>query len=310
MHVERIAWGGWPACYRLSSDAIELIVTADVGPRIVSARLLGGTNLLYVDDGTLGKTGGDAFRLYGGHRLWAAPEDRVRTYAPDNGPVAVFEGEEGIAFRAPVEAVSGLQKTLTVALDDGPAARISHTITNHNPDAVTVAPWALTVMRLGGIAILPLPLGGQHPQSLLPAASLALWPYTDLGDPRWGFATQHLLLHGRAGGVPQKVGASVPAGWLAYALGRTVFLKQFAHDADATYPDRGCNAELFINAVMLELESLGPLVTLAPGESCHHVERWALLDGVPAPESSTVAAHARWLEETTDVIAAYLHPVA
>ena len=51
----------------------------------------------------------------------------------------------------------------------------------------------------------------------------------------------------------------------------------------ATYPDFGCNVELFTNADMLEVESLAPLVTLDPGQETEHVERWFLFKGVTAP---------------------------
>jgi hypothetical protein len=44
----------------------------------------------------------------------------------------------------------------------------------------------------------------------------------------------------------------------------------------------GCNTELFTNADMLEVESLGPLVILPPGRRVEHVEDWFLFAGVPA----------------------------
>jgi len=50
----------------------------------------------------------------------------------------------------------------------------------------------------------------------------------------------------------------------------------------AQYPDFGCNFELFTNAEFLELETLGPVVTLQPGQATHHTEHWWLFDGVPS----------------------------
>jgi hypothetical protein len=50
--------------------------------------------------------------------------------------------------------------------------------------------------------------------------------------------------------------------------------------AGARYPDGGCNFELFTNPEFLELETLGPLVELKPGEMAEHVERWWLFEGV------------------------------
>jgi hypothetical protein len=48
----------------------------------------------------------------------------------------------------------------------------------------------------------------------------------------------------------------------------------------AAYPDFGCSYETFTNADILELETLGPVVTLAPGESLTHTERWSAYRGV------------------------------
>ena len=46
------------------------------------------------------------------------------------------------------------------------------------------------------------------------------------------------------------------------------------------YPDCGCSFETFTNADFLELETLGPLTRLHPGETVTHTERWAAHRGV------------------------------
>ena len=86
--MEKIAYGGWPNCIRLRNRRMELVVTTDVGPRIMRLAFRGGPNLLKEYPEHLGKRGGNAWRLYGGHRLWHAPEASPRTYWPDNVPVA------------------------------------------------------------------------------------------------------------------------------------------------------------------------------------------------------------------------------
>ena len=53
----------------------------------------------------------------------------------------------------------------------------------------------------------------------------------------------------------------------------------------ATYLDKGCSVEVFTNNDMLELETLGPVATLPPGEVVEHVERWWLFGNVPIPRS-------------------------
>jgi len=33
--MEKVTYRGWPNCYRLANGEVELIVTGDVGPRII-----------------------------------------------------------------------------------------------------------------------------------------------------------------------------------------------------------------------------------------------------------------------------------
>lgn len=283
---ERIAYGGWPTCYRLSNPHVDLVVTADVGPRIIRFGFVGQPNVFCEVPAEMGLTGGATWRIMGGHRLWHAPEHPIRTYAPDNEPVAgVVLPDGGLRVTQAVEASTGLQKSLEIRLaPDAPTAEIRHRLINRNLWAVTCAPWALSVMAAGGVGIFPLPRKRSHAESLIPAISLTLWNYSDMADPRWTWGSGFVMLRQQPGGSPQKVGATVPQGWAAYVNAGTAFVKHFPFDPSATYPDSGCNYETFTNDYMLELESLGPLVDLQPGASVEHVESWHLLDGVPTPD--------------------------
>src|ERR1039458_7684886 len=81
--VEKIAYQGWPNCYRVSNGEVELVVTADVGPRVIRYGFVGGQNLFKEFPEQLGKTGEAQFQLRGGARVWKAPEDPVESWAPD-----------------------------------------------------------------------------------------------------------------------------------------------------------------------------------------------------------------------------------
>ena len=87
--VKKVAYRGWPNCCRISNGKVELIVTTDVGPRVIRFGFVGGQNLFKEYAAFLGKRGGKQWVNYGGHRLWHAPEDQQRTYSPDNSPVTI-----------------------------------------------------------------------------------------------------------------------------------------------------------------------------------------------------------------------------
>ena len=56
--VEKVAYQGWPNCYRISNGTVELIVTTDVGPRVIRFGFPGGENEFMEEAAQLGKTGG------------------------------------------------------------------------------------------------------------------------------------------------------------------------------------------------------------------------------------------------------------
>jgi hypothetical protein len=211
----------------------------------------------------------------------------VRTYWPDNVPVQVEAHDGFVRFIQPMEGCTGVVKEMDIALHPTEArVRITHRLINRNLWAITLAPWALSVMAPGGVGIIPMPPRGEHPKDLLPANSLTLWPYTDMSDARWTWGEQFILLRQEPGNAKaQKIGAFVPDGWVAYARRGHLFVKQFAVDETATYPDRGSTVELFTNADMLEVETLGPLMTIQPGAAATHTENWLLARNVPLPQT-------------------------
>lgn len=282
MKAEVVAYGGWDRCVRLTNGQIELLVTAEVGPRVIRFGFLNGPNEFVEFAEDMGKTGGDTWRPYGGHRLWHAPEAKPRTYAPDNAPVEWDFTDGELRITQAVEASTGIQKQLSIRMDtDANRVHIRHRLTNRGLWSVTLAPWALSMMAPGGRAIVPQEAFRSHSEWLLPARPFVMWHYTNLADPRWTLSARYVQLRQDTGMPnPQKFGARVSAGWAAYCNGDRVFLKRFGLTPDATYPDYGCNAEFFTNDAFLEVESLGPLVTLEPGESVDHEENWYLFKGV------------------------------
>jgi hypothetical protein len=283
--MEMVTYHGWRECVRLANGVVELVVTTAVGPRIIHFSFIGNENEFATVPDDLGKTGGDEWRIYGGHRFWHAPEEKPRTYYPDNEAVAAEERNGFVRLIQPVERTTGLQKELDIALAASEAkVTVIHRLRNHNLWAVTLAPWALSVMAVGGTAVLPLPPRGSHADNLLPNTQLNLWAYTNMADPRWYWGEKYVLLRQEPGNtIMQKVGAMVTAGWVGYVRNHHLFLKTFAVQPNAIYPDLNSNVELFTCDFMTEVETLGPLSTLPPGGTVTHVEQWQLFDGIPTP---------------------------
>ena len=277
--MEKKAYGGWPNCITLSNGKIEAVVTTDVGPRVIRLGFVGGQNLFKEYEDMLGTTGGDEWKIYGGHRLWHAPEAKPRTYALDNVPVEFEWDGTTLRLTPPFEADNGVQKEMLITMDpDENKVTVLHRITNESAWDITLAPWALSVMAQTGRAILPQEPFVSHQDKLLPARPLVLWNYTNMSDPRWTWGEKYVQLQQDPNNTqPQKIGIRSTLGWVAYALNGDVFIKRYPVHPDAEYPDYGSNTETFTNEDMLEVETLGPLTNLeADGGSVEHTERWYL----------------------------------
>jgi hypothetical protein len=282
MKAEIVPYAGWEMCLRLANAEIELIATAQIGPRIIRLGFIGAENEFANYPEQVGQTGGDKWRNYGGHRLWHSPEVDGRTNIPDNHPVAWWQEGDWLTLQAQPEAATRIRKEISVRLDAAQNhARLMHKLTNTGPWAVELAPWAISVMAPGGRLIAPQEPFQAHEVRLQPVRPLVLWGYTNMVDPRFTWGQRYIQMsQDPTAPLPQKFGIWNSLGWAAYVNGDRVFVKRFACQAGAAYPDMGCNAEFYTNQRMLEAESLGPLTRLEPGASIVHQEDWYLFRGV------------------------------
>ena len=283
--VTEVSFMGWSHCISITDGKVELVVTADVGPRIVFFGFKGRENHMAVFEEMAGKTGGDEWRIYGGHRLWHSPEERPRTYDEDNFPIEWKKIPGGIWTRSKMDEWTQVEKEMEIVLDPETSdVQVTHRISNRNAWEIELSVWAITVMAPGGREIVPQIADGPD---LLPNRSLTLWTYARMDDPRVTWGGRFILLdQDRTAMTPFKVGLPVDAGWAAYANHGQLFVKRFEYDDEAEYPDFGqCAYETYTNDRMLEMETLSPIWALEPGDSAEHVEVWSLYDGVAKPET-------------------------
>jgi hypothetical protein len=282
MKIEKIAYRGWANCYRLTNGEVDLVVTTDVGPRVMHYGFVDGQNMFYECTAELGNSGEPWWMLRGGHRLWIAPETVPETYALDNSPLQVsFPDGCTICLLSPIETETKLRKEMTVTMQEDGAVRVAHRIENCGPHTVRWAPWAVTVLAPGGTAFASFPERGSHNNHLRPTHPVVMWAYTDFSDPRWQFTLRHLILkQDRAAIVEQKAGLFNEQTFGAYLLGTDLFAKRSQAFPGLAYADFHCSFQAFTNRDFLELETLGPLTDLTPDHSVSHVEEWSLRHSV------------------------------
>ncbi len=286
--AEKTKYSSYGACYKLSNGKVDVMVTLDLGPRVIYYGFTGGENT-FAELYPTGKIDPATWYPYGGHRLWHAPEVMPRSYVPDNGPVqSEIVGGNAVRVTPALETSTGIQKQMLIALDpDGTRVTITHSLTNKGVWPIELAPWGLTIVKGGGVTIIPQEPFIPHAEKILPARPMALWNFTDMSDPRWTFGKRFVRLHtdSRITNSPQKIGVGDTPGWAAYLRAGTLFVKRFPYIEGATYPDFGCNFETYTDGDFMEVETLAPLTKLQPNETATHVEHWYLFKGINAGDT-------------------------
>ncbi|MBM4148610.1 MAG: hypothetical protein FJ224_06165 [Lentisphaerae bacterium] len=281
--MQIIGYNGWGKNARLSNGEMDLVITLDVGPRILRCGFVGGRNVFAEIDGQQGCEGEKEWMIRGGHRLWVAPEAKPQTYELDNVPVEVEEIRNGVRTIQKPGSLTKIRKTMEITLDPNRnRVRIEHILRNTGRSAKTLSPWALSVMAPGGKAFIPMPGKIPHTKCLTHNQEWSIWAYTDFSDPRWTIGSRYIIFRQDRRRGPNKLGIQHREGWIAYQLRDVLFVKYFTMEDGREYPDGGVNFETFSNEQFLELESLGPMVVLKPGAEVRHEEVWRVFKGVPA----------------------------
>ena len=246
--------------------------TTGFGPRILGVRRGDGPDLLarLPDEVGIELSDGGTYRFRGGHRLWAAPEVPAITYAPDDHACDVTKTDEGLSIGAPADT-AGLAKELRISAKGG-SLLVDHHLTNSGSGPVGVAGWGITQFRLGGTAIAPT---GTPSPGLQADRSVVLWPYTDPSDDRLAW-TDAAVLVDAVSGAKLKIGIGPDPEHLGYFLDGYLFTKTIPAAGEGDFPDRGAVGQVFVNEDFCELESVGPIQTLAPGSSISLRETWTL----------------------------------
>lgn len=272
---------------RLENDHLYLDYLTAAGPRVVGLALKdSGKNLLAELPGVTLPSPYGPYSLRGGHRLWHAPETAARTYIPDDDPPMVEATPAAVRLQQPTEAYTGITKIMEIRLDrERPKVEMNHILRNDGREPIELAPWAITQMVLGGTAVLPQQVGPLDEEGLQPNRHLVLWPYSRWEDPRLRLGNDMICIVTEPISHPLKIGIFNRQGWLGYFVEDVFFRKRFVPQVDRPHVDFQTNCQVYTNHQFLELELLGPLQTLEPGEEVSHLETWELFPAGGAADS-------------------------
>ena len=122
MATEYLSFAGWERNLKLSNDFVEVIITLEVGPRIISYRPVQGRSVFKLVREEAGKSKEDVWKIRGGHRLWSAPEDFGKEdslcYALDNSEVEhSIEDEFTVRVSNVIDKPTKIRREMVVRLE-------------------------------------------------------------------------------------------------------------------------------------------------------------------------------------------------
>lgn len=283
--ITKVNYNGWPHCLCMENGLIRLIITTDVGPRIIYCSFNERENLFHQNREQQGLMDDAEWHIYGGHRLWHSPQVGYRPNQPDNVPVQwnILEGER-LSLTSSMEQETRVQKVIEIEMaQEEPSVVVRHRIYNRGVWPVKLAPWALTVMREGGMEVFPVP---QEDTRFLPNYAISFWPWTKPNDHRFTLGDRYMFLRQDESDERWfKIGYRNTEGWGAYFRDNAMFVKLYDEKKNCEYPDYGSTFETYTDQFFIELESLGPLEEIEPGSYVEHTEKWYLFDQIEAPQS-------------------------
>ncbi len=294
--VEKFKHEHWGDCVKVSNGEIEFVMTVEVGPRIIRLAKVGGANEFYedmkgeacsIDERYTSFWGGESWQNMGGHRLWHSPEAMPRTYIPHDLKIDYEILENGVKTLVDIDKI-GIRNVMTATMTQNGEITVKHITENIGQWPMEFAPWCLTVFAHGGLEVVPV---AKRETGFLSNRTIMLWPYSKAKDSRFDMDNKYICLTSLPDGDSEnpnafKIGINCEDGYAMYFNHNNLFVKKFGFVEGAAYPDNGCNFETYTNCKILEIESLGALAKLNPGEATEHTEVWNLFCDVEKPASA------------------------
>lgn len=266
--------------FAVPSCDMVLDVKPQAGARITSLSV-GGTDIIVpyncatYDESSACNSSGSTF--------WISPQS-AWNWPPvveiDGGFYATSVNGDHLLLSGPISAALGASVDKDISVDAG-SCTITLLYTIKTTQSLSAAPWEITRVPRGGLAVFPAGTSMVNSSELTVSEAAAhVW----LDD-----STQT----GVVSGGP-KIIADGSGGWLAYALNGYLFLKLFDDVPAANLAPGEGDVEIYPGSGYLELEPQGPHSVIAANASVDWTVRWRV---VAIPPTVAVAVGSTTLIE-------------
>jgi Domain of unknown function (DUF4380) len=287
---------GWSA-HEVQNGLVRAVVVPDIGGRVLQF-WLDDHPFLFVNQSLAGRlfsaedNWGDgtiaSWKNYGGNKTWPAPQgwSGPDEWAGPPDPVldsgrfkTLSADASRVVVQSPPDPRTGLQITRELILEPGAArAILRRTMRNLSNRAVRWSLWDVTQLdcAIESSCRMSTPL---NQSSCFPGGYSVLYGPRDNAQWRIDRPGVFSVEYARALG---KVALDSQAGWIAFSDGEWALLHQFEVEPGGDYPDGGATVEVWtqgpgvaagvdfgqpqLRGEFMEMEVLGPLQRLSPGE--------------------------------------------
>ena len=274
---------GWENALVLHGGDCRAVVVPTVGGRITHYSL-NGENVIYEEPGSGGKTLASTPAGFdvGGYQCDLGPESRG---LPPH--LALWLGSytwktprpSVVTLQSELDPGLGLQMEKDIVLDpDSGELGLQQRVKNVSGPETSCALWDRTRCKSGGYVFLPLTKKNHFKEgwSIRTAEGKYVSGTSKTADPRLSVIDHVLIVEAK--GPALRIGSESDAGWIAYTVGRVLFVKYFPVVPKASYPDGGNCVEVFCDEKFVEFGPLSPEAKLKSGESASLPEKWTLSD--------------------------------
>ena len=252
---------------------VEVGIPLEYGLRIGHFSFCGSENVFFEQPKEMTELATeDGWRVWGGHRLWLAPES-PKDYCPDNEPISYEILDNGVRIMQKEDPWLKVKKSIRISFVGDAEVEVVNCVENTGEEMLHCSLWAIQAMAPGGTEELIFALrdgGYDHWHRI------SMWDYTSLGDSRAEYRRDGITLTHRALDEKYKIGVGHPLGPVTYKNKGVTFIKKFKVELEKNYPDGDVSFETFMCKHMVEIESLSPLGKIMPGGSMEYAERWEL----------------------------------
>ncbi|MBN1576443.1 MAG: hypothetical protein JW913_07825 [Chitinispirillaceae bacterium] len=294
---KKTGYNGWSAewdmVYAAKNDIVTLAVVPKLGGRVMQYNL--GTNAsLYIYDAQQMPFNGND--MVGGFRMLPSPQSDFGWPSPpnldfnpytctevvnnsdsvvlmlesqvENSSKDIYEKHQGLLFKRQIT----LYKAST-------RVRVEMTMLNKGTQTLTHGIWDITQTACASDSNCWVYFQRNPSSTLGGGKGYVQYMNEGTDDTQW----KPNAAEGNIMGVQYlkevgKIGADCRAGWICFNDRQSgyAYVKTFTYQEGKTYPDSGASVQVYTysNYDMLEVEVLGPLVSLSAGDSTKFVENW------------------------------------